>query len=245
MGQRRDGFENATLFWKNYSDLLEAKNEKEYFLLEKANIPRSTMATARARGSFPHITYIRAIAKALDVQIEDFFSKQDEPVESQKLEENLPADPSASSPFQRTALKVIKHSEIGPHQFRIPLLSQRVSAGHGATLQDVDEEQALIPAPAWLSRYGRDVAALMVTGDSMEPTLRSGDLVVCDTHGWEYEGIYVIQLGDQVFVKRLQKLPRVFRIISDNPRYPVMEEPIESQDLRIIGLVHCVVRMMD
>jgi len=42
----------------------------------------------------------------------------------------------------------------------------------------------------------------------------------------------------------LQKLPKTYRIISDNPRYPIIEEPIESEDIRIIGLLRCVIRMI-
>lgn len=144
-----------------------------------------------------------------------------------------------------TSIKIIHPSEIGPKHFLVPLLNQKLSAGHGVDLVEVEEEQALIPAPDWLSHFGRNIFGLIVEGDSMEPTLKHKDFVICDTYGWSYEGVYALQLGDQDYVKRLQKLPKVYRIISDNPRYPIMEEPVESQDIRILGLIRLVMRMME
>jgi hypothetical protein len=81
-----------------------------------------------------------------------------------------------------------------------------------------------------------------VRGDSMEPTLLSGDRVIVDTshNRPSPDGIYAIEgpLGD-VVVKRLQVIrasdPLAVRIISDNPRQA--EEVIEIECLRVIGRV--------
>lgn len=208
------------------------------YVVEKAGLKLGSYNTLRRENRLPRANEVLVIAKELGTTVEYLLTGE---VITDKKESGLERGSSSLT----SPLKVLKVSEIGPRQFRVPLLNQKVSAGHGTDLVEDEEERAFIPAPEWLSRYGRDVAALMVTGDSMEPTLRNGDLVVCDTHGWEYEGVYVIQLGDQEFVKRIQKLPKTFRIISDNPRYPIMEEPAESQDLRIVGLVRCVVRMLE
>jgi phage repressor protein C with HTH and peptisase S24 domain len=47
------------------------------------------------------------------------------------------------------------------------------------------------------------------------------------------------------FVKRLTKVPGKLIIISDNPKYPVREEPEESEDIQIIGRVHCAIKEME
>jgi phage repressor protein C with HTH and peptisase S24 domain len=81
-----------------------------------------------------------------------------------------------------------------------------------------------------------------VRGDSMEPTLLSGDRVIIDTshNRPSPDGVYAIEgpLGD-VVVKRLQVIrnsdPLSVRIISDNPKLP--EETIEIEGLRVIGRV--------
>lgn len=82
---------------------------------------------------------------------------------------------------------------------------------------------------------------LEVVGDSMSPTLESGDRVIIDTaHDRPTpDGIYVIEEGDGPMVKRLQLVrrsnPAEVRIISDNKNH----EPytLRLDDIRIIGRV--------
>lgn len=81
-----------------------------------------------------------------------------------------------------------------------------------------------------------------VRGDSMEPTLLTGDRVVIDTTHTRPspDGIYAIEgpFGD-VVVKRLKVIrgsdPLAVRVISDNPRNG--DETIEIENLRVIGRV--------
>jgi phage repressor protein C with HTH and peptisase S24 domain/DNA-binding XRE family transcriptional regulator len=129
--------------------------------------------------------------------------------------------------------------------FVIPLLSQKLSAGNGQELPQQDDVTALIPIPNHLAKYGKNLAALTVEGDSMYPTLDRGDMVVCDSCGWSGEGVYAMRMGGDGFVKRLTKAPGKLVIISDNPKYPVREEPEESQDFEIIGRVHCAIKNME
>lgn len=86
-----------------------------------------------------------------------------------------------------------------------------------------------------------DVMVLEVVGDSMSPTLESGDRVMVDTTYAKPtpDGIYVIEEGDGPMVKRLQLVrrsdPPEIRIISDNKHH----EPytLRLEDIRIIGRV--------
>lgn len=86
-----------------------------------------------------------------------------------------------------------------------------------------------------------------VTGDSMAPTLVSGDRVVVDIEHREPtpDGLYVIQdpLGGLV-VKRLQLLrssrPKRIRIISDNPIHAAEDVPVS--DVSVFGKVVCTLR---
>lgn len=124
--------------------------------------------------------------------------------------------------------------------FVIPILDQRLSAGQGADLPDDDRPTAYISVPKYLAKYGKSLVALYVDGDSMEPTLCRGDMIICDSYGWSGEGIYAIQMEGSGFVKRLTIKPGKLVIISDNPIYTTFEVPTESEDIRIIGRVHCV-----
>lgn len=86
-----------------------------------------------------------------------------------------------------------------------------------------------------------DIMVLEVVGDSMSPTLESGDRVMVDTTYSKPtpDGIYVIEEGDGPMVKRLQLIrrssPPEIRIISDNKHH----EPytLRLEDIRIIGRV--------
>jgi phage repressor protein C with HTH and peptisase S24 domain/DNA-binding XRE family transcriptional regulator len=144
-----------------------------------------------------------------------------------------------------TSLKVYHSSDLPEGSFVVPLLDQQLSAGLGAALPETDEAKALIPVPVYLSRYGKDLAALTVDGDSMEPSLHRGDMVVCDSQGWSGEGIYALRIGGDGFVKRLTKAPGKVVIISDNPKYPPREEPEGSDDFAIIGRVHCAITKVE
>jgi phage repressor protein C with HTH and peptisase S24 domain len=142
-------------------------------------------------------------------------------------------------------IKIYKASDLPEGSFVVPLLDQKLSTGPGAYLPEDDEVKALIRVPGYLARYGENVAALPVDGDSMEPTLHRGDMVVCDSMGWSGEGIYAVRMGGSGFVKRLTKAPGKVVVLSDNPKYPPREEPEGSEDFSIIGRVHCAITKVE
>jgi phage repressor protein C with HTH and peptisase S24 domain len=156
-----------------------------------------------------------------------------------------PHPPNGLSSKVPTPIRIVKPSEVTGKHFLVPLLDQAVSAGRGADLPESDDVVSYIPAPSYLSRYGNDVAALKVRGDSMEPTLKDGDLVVCDTYGWQGDGIYVIRMDGEGFVKRLSRRPGRMVVHSDNTAYLPFEESIESQALNVVGKIRCAVRKME
>ena len=79
-----------------------------------------------------------------------------------------------------------------------------------------------------------------VTGDSMEPTLRAGDVLLIDCRVLrpDREGIYVVRINDAILVKRVQVFPGgTIRFSSDNPvLQPFTVTPDdESNAVTIIG----------
>lgn len=134
------------------------------------------------------------------------------------------------------------NQKTGNKTFTVPLLNQRLSAGSGSDLPEKDDPVSMIPVPEYLRQYKKDLAALYVDGDSMEPTLKRGDLVVCDSCGWSGEGIYALQMNGNGYVKRLSTRPGLLMIMSDNKHYQTIEEPIESEAVKIIGRVRCVLK---
>lgn len=80
-----------------------------------------------------------------------------------------------------------------------------------------------------------NLAVIPCMGNSMQPTIEEGELVVFQQDGTQSEGaIYVVRFENELFVKRLKKRP--LQLISDNATY----EPIslsESQSFEILGRV--------
>lgn len=122
----------------------------------------------------------------------------------------------------------------------VPFLSQMVSAGPGAELLEYEDSCGLICLPE--AAVKGDLRALRVRGDSMEPTLRPGDIVVCDQNGWQGDGVYVIRDQDSAYVKRVRRVREGLEVISDNVAYKPWQCP--SEELVLVGrVVFCVVRL--
>ena len=129
-------------------------------------------------------------------------------------------------------------------KFFVPVLNQKLSAGRGQPLPGEEEITGYMELPPSLRQYGRNLAVLHVEGDSMEPTLSRGDMVACDTLGYDGEGIYAIRRDGDGYVKRIERDAKNWLIISDNKHYPVKTEPVTSESLVIVGRVRCVVRFI-
>lgn len=135
--------------------------------------------------------------------------------------------------------------ELKQNDFVVPILDQSLSAGKGQLLPDDDNPIGYIAVPKELKRYGNKLAAIYVNGDSMEPTLQRGDLVVCDSCGWDGDGIYALRMDGCGYVKRLARKPGKLVVISDNPKYETWEETTESEAVSIIGRVHYALKHVD
>ena len=128
--------------------------------------------------------------------------------------------------------------------FLVPILNQELSAGHGDLLPEEDAIEGLLSLPIWLrKKYGNNLGALHVHGDSMQPTLNDGDMVVCDSLGWDKtDGIFAIRLNGNGYVKRLQVVSGKVLIKSDNPKYETITEPLDSNEINVIGKVRLVIK---
>lgn len=126
----------------------------------------------------------------------------------------------------------------------VPEYEISVAAGAGADITDAPPI-AHWPFPSSLfdeMRRPADAFVMFkVMGDSMEPTLKSGDRILVDTSraSAAQPGIYVIATDDFAAVKRLEMVPGAkpskVRIKSDNPLHGSFETNV--RDVRIIGLV--------
>ena len=95
----------------------------------------------------------------------------------------------------------------------------------------------------WLQRKGlnvRSLSCVYARGDSMDPLICNDNLLLVDqTKTTIGEGIYVLRIEDQLFVKRLQlQLGGGVGIISENPAYDNQVVPKANLgELHVIGRV--------
>jgi len=120
----------------------------------------------------------------------------------------------------------------------------QVGAGVGQLVGDEQVRRQLAFRRKWL-RYRQlnpaDLALVFAKGDSMEPTIHSGDTILVDTAKTQIVdgSIFVIRLGDALYAKRLQKLPDGgVHIISDNQGYSVLTVlGRDMESIQVIGKV--------
>ena len=115
----------------------------------------------------------------------------------------------------------------------VPLYDVEVSAGSGIEVYGERIIQRVPFAKSWLHSeglYARHLACLPVHGDSMEPTLQHGDIVLVNHEKTRGDGVFVIRMGNALRVKRLQWLANGdLRISSDNAIYE--SEQVNPDDL--------------
>ena len=131
-------------------------------------------------------------------------------------------------------------------QINLPFYAISASAGKG-TLVEVEEQANLISfEPEWLNKEigvnPNDVFLMLVDGDSMYPTLKSGAMIMVNKHfNGLCDGIYVMRYEQNLLVKRLQMLPNgIIKVKSDNNIYEPWEinkENLDGTDMEIIGRV--------
>lgn len=137
-----------------------------------------------------------------------------------------------------------------PHAIEVPEYDVRLSAGSGFYV-DTETTRRTWPLPRFLvvDRLGipPGLATIQeVIGDSMEPTLSSGDYVLIDLSDKRLgqPGIFAVWDGDALVCKRLERIPgsepAQVRIKSDNPLHG--EYMVPEERVSVVGRIRWVTR---
>lgn len=125
----------------------------------------------------------------------------------------------------------------------VPYRDVEASAGGGAFVDDERITDYFVFHTWWLRRVmglnPKQASLITVVGDSMEPSLRQGDLLLIDHNQNQVirDSIYILRMDGLLLAKRLQRMiDGTVLIRSDNPAYKEQAIPKESTpDLHIIG----------
>lgn len=149
--------------------------------------------------------------------------------------------PADESPFIiETTAEGETSTEFGDYVF-VPRMNDKISAGPGTTPYNMSDLRIAFRKD-WIRRKGdpKNMSLIKVIGDSMEPTLLAGDLVLIDHNRNRIDaqgGIYAIAIDHEIMIKRIQPLYHLnkIKIISDNKNYDPIE--INIDDVNINGKV--------
>jgi phage repressor protein C with HTH and peptisase S24 domain len=148
--------------------------------------------------------------------------------DTQNKDENLASEPTLTIPY---------YNEV------------KASAGHGYVPLDEADVTLMRIAKRQLERHGvpsKYAALVQVDGDSMSPTIEHRDTLLVDMADREprESRIYLVRIEEVLMVKRIQRIPRGVRLLSDNAAYPPIEimDGEQREDIEMIGRIAIVWR---
>ena len=181
-------------------------------------LPISTFHTWISGAAEPKITAMAKISNFLGVSLDDLIS----------------------GPESQTLITGTQNSD----SITVPMLDVFAAAGGGIT-NDGEREITKLPfSRALLRELGarpEKCHFIRARGDSMEPTIHDGDIVLIDTGRSKdrEDGIYVLMLGEDARIKRcgFGAFGQLI-LMSDNPAYPPEQvSRAEREQIKIIGKV--------
>ena len=178
---------------------------------EKIKVSQNTIQKIEKGGD---TKYVVKLAEALGVNVKWLQSGEGEMYEN-------------STALSNTELVTTQHD--GRHKHRIDYLDVRAAAGlTGFENSDYPEviSSLYLTDEGMLQIIGKKnangICIVNVPTDSMEPTIRKGDIVFIDTkiNAYNGDGIYAFTIDGALFIKRVQKLVGGgYRLHSDNKDY--------------------------
>ncbi|MBA8737020.1 S24 family peptidase [Chromobacterium violaceum] len=127
----------------------------------------------------------------------------------------------------------------------IPRYNLKASAGFGTSAAGEQPMFYMAFRRYWVKNYlnasPRNLVVISVKGDSMSGVLEDRDTILVNTaERHPGEGLFVIRIGDDIFVKQLQRLPGgAVQVKSANPLYETFTVDLSraSGEFEVIGRV--------
>lgn len=197
--------------------LKQLRNEKKINQRELANflkVAPSTISMYESGQREPNFEVLESLADFFNVDLNYLLGKSD-----------------------KTTKLMIEDSQ--PTQgLKIPVLG---TVAAGIPISAVEDILDYEEVPQSWENQG-EFFALKIKGDSMEPRMESGDVVIVKQQSDANSGDTVIVLvnGDDATCKRLQKTDNGIMLVSTNPKYPPMfysNEDIQTKPVVILGKV--------
>ncbi len=122
----------------------------------------------------------------------------------------------------------------------VTVYNQFVSAGKGENWLSDLEDTYVIKLPDYFIKGCKNAIGLKVRGDSMKDIfLNNGDIVLMDKTDTIVDGMYILSIDNELYVKTLEYEPigRVVRVISHNKNFKTIEVSADDERITILGKV--------
>jgi len=231
-------------FWTRVKSLLGDSLTLKW-LAEESAMPYGTLMNSISKDRLPAIDVGCKLAEVLGVSVEYLVTGKD------PYEEEAPDEDEQDAVVKSSEL--IKHEIITPSGrtitykndeiVMVPILAQRVSAGCGEDWETAPLETGHnLPVLKKLIRIypEKSLRVIEVRGDSMTGVnLFDGDMAIFVNNHVHGDGIYVIAIHNELYVKRLEFDPidKTIRVISENERYKDKLVKADTDIVQICGKV--------
>lgn len=203
---------------------------------EKLGVNANTIKTWSNRGKVPMDTLLKSIQNET-ISTDWLLTGEGEPKRKKAVVTEPKAKIKQITPvLDKEGIKQLQNKlmdEIVSNAYIVTKLTLEASAGDGIEHYHVEEQEVLLDKTLFRHPVNENnLRMIPVKGDSMEPTILDESHIIIDISQREnIDGIYAINLGGSIMVKRLQfNLDGNIEIISDNPKYErKIYNPKESQ----------------
>lgn len=223
----------------------------------RSGIPKSTLQKYGTGVSEPRATALPQISKACDVDLiwlatgeGDLKREWSVPPATQSNARLLHGNVAGFGEQDRDLPLVLE--DVPPVALEyVQIYDVAASAGHGAAVFDEPPADMMAFPTTWLRRQigasPQSLACIYAEGDSMEPEVRSGDILLINRSITEPrgDGVYVVSLDGDLLVKRVQRSGADQLVLkATNQAYDPVEIDLTAvgDAFRIIGRVAWVGR---
>lgn len=203
------------MFTERIQNLAKSKNIKIAQMLKDLNMGQGTFSTWKKRGTVPNGETLQKIADYFGVTVDYLLGKTDN---------------KESKSTRRPGVRIPVYGNVAAG---VPIL-----AIENYDSDDPDDWEEITEKMASTGEY----FALRIHGDSMEPKISNGDIVIVRVQQTIESGeTAIVRInGDEATCKKVKRTPEGMMLISTNPVYePMFFTPKQVQELpvEIIGKV--------
>ena len=142
-------------------------------------------------------------------------------------------------------VKEVPQLEVTEDVTAIPLVAS-LRCGYDYAGQPYNVIKAFPIPKQWIKKWGSNIVANRAEGNSMSPTIRSGDIMICvPGEAWSDGNIVIIDINDSDTIKRIYRSSDGgIDLIPDNKSYKAVHytpEELETYQAHVLGRVAKVI----